>query len=195
VVLSKRERYIAIATFAAVAILFADRLVIGPVLDRKAAMDEEMVLVTGELEQAQALLERKKIAGPRWQEMLEAGLAAGPAAAESQTLHAIRDWSQSARLSLASLRPERVVDRGDMKEITFQASGTGGMDAVAGFLWYVESSSMPVRITELQLGTRKEGTDDLSLQVRISVLCQSEEPKAESPASAPATQNEDGSDD
>ena len=64
------------------------------------------------------------------------------------------------------------MSRGELQEITFLAAGTGPMSAVAGFLWRLESSPLPVRVADLQLGTRKEGADDLSLQVRISALCQ-----------------------
>ena len=194
-VLSKRERYIALVTFMALAILLVDRLALGPILERKAEIDAEMQRVLGDLEHARVLFARKKQLLPRWEEMLEAGLRLGPAGAESQALHAVRNWSQEARLSLASLRPERVVEHDDMEEITFQASGTGGMGAVVEFLWQVENSAIPVRITELQLGTRKEGTDDLSLQVRISTLCRSDEPKLEPPVQGPTTQNEGESDD
>jgi hypothetical protein len=38
-----------------------------------------------------------------------------------------------------------------------------------------------VRIAELQLGARKEGMDDLSLQLRISALCLPEEKATEPP--------------
>ena len=103
----------------------------------------------------------------------------------------VRDWSQEARLSLSSLRPERMKDKGELQEITFRTSGTGPMSAVTGFLWRLESSPLPIRVMELQLGTRKEGTDDLSLQLRISALCQSAGQQTSSHAASDTTVNKE----
>ena len=176
-VLSKRERYITVATLSVVAILIMDRLVLTPVQERKAAMEEETRQAVVDLERTRVLFDRKKKLAPKWQAMLDAGLKSTPAEAESQVLHAIRNWSQEAGLSLSSLRPERIKKKDKLQEMTFMASGTGRMSSVAGFLWRLESSSIPIRITEVQLGSRKEGTDDLSLQLRISALCQAVDPK------------------
>ncbi len=175
-VLSKRERYIAVVTLSVVAILIMDRLVLTPVRERRAAMEEETQQVLVDLERTRVLFARRKQLAPKWQTMLDAGLKSGPAEAESQVLHAIRNWSREAGLSLSSLRPERVKEKGKLREMTFMVSGTGRMSAVAGFIWRLESSQIPVRITEFQLGSRKEGTDDLSLQLRISALCQAADP-------------------
>ncbi len=176
-VLSKRERYIAVATFSVVAILMMARLVLTPIQERKAAMEEETQQVLVDLRRTRVLFDRRKDLAPKWQTMLDAGLKFGPAEAESQVLHAIRNWSREAGMSLSSLRPERVKEKGKLREMTFMASGTGRMSAVAGFIWRLENSAIPVRITEFQLGSRKEGTDDLSLQLRISALCQPADPQ------------------
>lgn len=171
-VLSKRERYIVYGTLVALAILLLDRFVLTPVEARKKVVEEQTSQRTVEDVRAKRLKAQEKELEPKWRAMLEAGLSAKPADAESQVLHAVRNWSQEAGLSLSSLRPERGTERDQLLEMTFSASGTGSMNAVAGFLWRLESAAMPIRITEIQLGTRKEGTDDLSLQLRISALCQ-----------------------
>ena len=183
-VLSKRERYIVAATLIVLAILALDRFVLTPAQARKAAMEAQTQQALTEIERARVLFARRKKLAPTWRGLLDAGLKSGPAEAESRVLHAVRDWSQEARLSLSSLRPERMADKGELREISFRASGTGPMSAVAGFLWRLENASFPIRVTELQLGTRKEGADDLSLQLRISALCQA--PGTETPTHAGA---------
>jgi len=174
-VLSKRERYIALAALIVVAILVFDRLVLGPLEERRATIAEERQRVLSELETARLLFARRKRLAALSGELLKSGLGSDPGEAESQVLHALRNWSQEAGLALSSLRPERTGLRGSLREITFHAAGTGGIAAVAGFLWRVETAPLPLRLTELQIGSRKEGADDLSLQVRISALCPSSE--------------------
>ena len=63
------------------------------------------------------------------------------------------------------------------------------MRAVTGFLWRLENASFPVRVAELQIGTRKEGADDLSLQLRISALCRAEETTAPDTVRAEPAEN------
>ena len=184
-VLARRERYIAIAMLAALAVLLLDRLVITPLQNRSEAMEAERQQVLARIDSGRLLLERRKQLSADWQRLLDAGLDRLPAEAESQVLHAVRKWSQEAGFALSSLRPERVAKKGGMQEITFQASGTGSMNAVAEFLWNIEGSSLPVRVADLQLGTRKEGNDDLALQLRISALCRlPDDPKAPATAAA-----------
>ena len=51
-----------------------------------------------------------------------------------------------------------------------QAAGTGSMNAVSRFLWRVETAGIPLRVKEMQLGSRKEGADDLTVQLRLSTI-------------------------
>ena len=169
-ILSKRERFFAVAVVLAVALYAVDRLLLSPFMDRQVRLEAERLSVIGDVERATSLftLERRLI--PRWNDMLEGGLKADVFEAESQVLHAVRDWSQEAGLSLSSMKPERVASGEDLQEITFLAAATGPMRAVARFLWMLETTSLPVRVDDLQVGSRTEGKDDLSLQVRISTL-------------------------
>jgi len=168
--LSKRETHLALATAAAVALLVLDHYVIKPILESGAALEAEEARLVQELEDAGWLFERRRLIAHRWQEQTAGGLASDPAEAESRLLHAMRDWAEEGRLALSSLKPERSPQDGTMREITVLASGTGSMRAVARFLWQVETSSLPLRVVELQLGARKEGTDELSVQLKASTL-------------------------
>lgn len=194
-ILSRRERYIALATLIVLALLGLDRFLLTPLQQRRADMAAQEQHIMDGLERARALFGRSQQLESEWRQMLDAGLRFGPTEAESKVLHAIREWSQEAGLSLSSLRPDKATDVGGLREITFRAAGQGGMAAVAGFLWRLETSPLPVRLTELHLGARKEGTDDLSLQVSISALCQAADPQVEAASAATSTQAEVKSDD
>jgi hypothetical protein len=176
--LSKRERLIVTATLAVVALLALDRYVVSPLMeccDREAALKESRL---AEIQRGRDLLDRKREITPKWREMIASGLKRDPAEAESQILHAVGDWAKDAGLKLSSMKPERLPDKRSLQEISFRAAGTGSMSAVSRFLWRLEASKVPIRVKELQLGSRKEGTDDLTLQLRLSTLYQAPEPPA-----------------
>ena len=170
-ILSKRERRIAALTIMAVTILVLDRGLLTPYLRHRTQLtvDKQGILV--DLENAHGLFARREKLSPKWEEILKSGLKPDAASAESAALNALRDWAEESGLTLSSLKPERSNKRGQMQEITFQAICVGPMNGVSKFLWRVEDAALPVKVSDLQLSTRKEGTDDLTLQVRIAVLC------------------------
>jgi hypothetical protein len=168
--LSGRETWLAVAAAVAVVVLLGDRYVLTPLLESGAAMQAEQQAVASELEGASALFAREGLLLRRWSEMTAGGLAADAAGAESRLLHALRDWAQEEGLELASLTPSRGERDGALREVSVTVSATGRMASVARFLWRVETTTLPLRIRDLTLGSRTEGEDDLSLQLQLSTL-------------------------
>jgi len=190
--LSKRETLIAVVAVLAVALLVADRYVINPLMASSAALGSERQRLMGELENGRRLFERRRLMAHRWQEMTAGGLAADPSHAEGLVLQAVRDWAQEAGLALSSLKPERGEREAGVGEITVLAAGTGGMRAVSRFLWHTETTTLPLRIRELQLGARTEGQDDLSLQLKLSTLYAARRPaKANGGPAQPADEGDE----
>jgi len=170
VFMSKRERHIALAAIAALVLLVADHYVLRPIATYRAQAESEFQKAKGDMELAESLFSRRKLMANKWNEMIAGGLKANPGEAESQVLHAMRNWAEEAGLTLWSMKPERLDNGGELPEIIFQAAGTGSMSAVSRFLWLAETTSMPLRVKDLQVGSRQEGADTLSLQLRLSTL-------------------------
>lgn len=185
-IISGRERLIILAAASVVAILLLDRYVITPLDEYRDALDVRKQRLLGDMDRAQALLEHKRKLAPKWREMIAGGLKGDPSEAESQVLHLVQDWSQEAGLKLTSLKPDRLIEKRNLQEISFQAAGTGSMKAVSRFLWRLETAKAPIRVKEMQLGARKEGSDDLTLQLRLSTLYQAAQPPAPSGTGAPS---------
>ena len=186
-ILSRRERLLIAATLIAVAALVLVRYAVTPLLDARDAAEARKQGLLDEMDRARGLLAHERRLSPEWRAMTAAGLRRDPTEAESQVLHAVGDWAMEAGLRLSSLKPERVSEKKHLQEINFQATGTGSMNAVARFLWRVETAGIPIRLKELQLGSRKEGTDDLTLQLRLSTLYQATPPPAPTSGAAAAS--------
>lgn len=93
-------------------------------------------------------------------------------------LNTLRAWSQETGLSISSIRPERVVKSNDLAQIGFEATGNGTLRSVAQFMQRIESSSLPLRVHEMQVSSRSEGADDLTLRLRVSTICKDPDPPA-----------------
>jgi Tfp pilus assembly protein PilO len=182
--LSKRERYIIAATLAVVLVFVLDRYVVTPLMDRRDQANAEKMEAVRQMQSAEALFSQRKRTAQRWQEMRSTGLRGDAAEAESALLRALQDWSRASGLTLSLLKPERPVQKGCLPQIVVHAVGGGTMENIVKFLWLVETAELPLKVEQMQLGSRKEGADDLSLQLQLSALYIPRERKAAAPAPA-----------
>ncbi len=176
-ILSRRERYIAIVAGAAVALLVLDHYAVTPLLERYSAAQAERQELAARLVQAQQTFDQRGRLNSRWNQMRETGLSSDPVEAESLLLHALNDWANETRLTLTSRKFEREKPGKYVGEIRFQVVGVGNMESVSRFLHMAEASPLPLRIKEMQIGMRREGADDLSLNLSMSTIYVIDEPE------------------
>jgi len=169
--LSRREKYIAIAALATVLILVLDQYAVTPVMDQLQEVAAEKAALVAQLSEAQSLFKRQRLHAARWRGMLESGMKRKPEEAESAIFHALREWSRQSGLSGSAVKPGKTDEQPDLVRLSFQVAAAGRMKTVAKFLWLIETATVPIRIEQLQLGARKDGEDDLSLQLKLSSIC------------------------
>jgi len=168
-VLSKRERIILIVAVVAVGALVLNFFVIDPAGRQLEQVENRRLQLEAQFSEAQSLFERQRLLGPRWKAMLSEGLRSD-AEAETRVARALDEWAADARLTLSSVKPERVAGDKGLKEMTFVVAGKGRLDAVAWFLHQVETAALPIKVKNMQLGSSSESGDSMSLQLRLSAL-------------------------
>ena len=169
-VLSKRERYVAIFAVTGLLILGMDWLVVEPLLALKMQLDVQIENKRKELDHAQRVLETSEHLSTMWADMLR-GMGKDESEAESQVVHNVHDWAQDAGMTLSSVKRERAAEKEkDFSKITIRAAGSGGMSQIGRFLWRIKTASVPVRITDLQISSHKEGLDDLAVSLGVSTI-------------------------
>jgi len=192
VILSKRERTAAIVAITAISALVLDRFLLTPLLDSRTLVHDQLRLLrNNELAPAQTLLDNNDRMTPRWNERVAAGIKSDASAAESQVLNDVQRWAQDSGLTLSSLKPDRPEQEKQFQKITIRATGSTSMQSIARFLNRIQTSPKPLRISDIQITSHKEGTDDLALHVGVSTLYLV--PEVEKPAkiSSVATLRED----
>jgi len=170
-VLSKRERLILVATITVLMIFAVDRFILTPVLDARGEILNQKQELIREMEKASDLFKQKGSFTPKWEEMINGGLSSDVSSTESIVLNALRAWAQNYGLILSSIKPERERGQGGkIREILFNVACSGNMNSVGQFLWQIENTTLPLRITEFQLGSREEDGKEMSLQMKLSAL-------------------------
>lgn len=172
-VLSRREKTIAVVASAALLLLALDQWVLGPLVGQREQAANTVVSLRRQVNKDKDLVKRADQARPRWQQMLDAGLKSDPTEAESLSLHALRDRAEECGVALTLLKPERLTPadkKARMVEIVVQVAGTGKLESIAKLLYRLQTAPSPVKVTELQINSRKEGVDDLTFQLRLSTV-------------------------
>ena len=163
--LNRRERIFAISTVSILLLFALDRFLFTPYQERRASLQVEKSRVLAEIQQGRSVIARWRVISA------EHGDNGVPGSAGAVvTLNALRDWAEESRLTLTLLRPEATTRHEQWEETVFQVVAAGPMKSVSGFLWRVENSGLPLKIKNLQLSARREGSDDLALQVRVGSL-------------------------
>ena len=184
-VLSKRERYIAIATGLLVGALLLYKVILSPLDDQKRDLDMRIAEAQGQIAKANHLFKERKRANTEWRDMVGGGLRKDASQAETLVLQSIPDWAQEAGFNLISLNPDRTEPEKGFSKKTFRATGGGSMAQVGRFLWRIQTSSIPIHISEIQLRPRKDAnTDDLSLTVGISTIYLAADQKPPAPSNS-----------
>jgi hypothetical protein len=170
-VLSKRERSIVITTVVVVGGLGLYQYVVDPLVTRYSELRKQVETATLEKRQNDLLVRKAQVESRRWGELSRGALKSDAATADSQAYNSIGDWALNSGMSLASLKPEGQPQREkEFIRTTFRASGTGTMKQIGNFLYKIQTASIPVRVTDLQVNSKKEGTDDLVIQIGISTV-------------------------
>lgn len=179
--LSQREKYLSVAFLFAGAAFTLDAVALRPYLDhRRALIDQQQAKV-------QALNEARNTIGKERQlRRMLAGMgqfaAADVSGAEGQFLHLLHGWEKEAGVGKASFQRVRSSELNGFTHLTFHVTATGRMPAVAMLLYRVETAPIPLRLEDVQLSPKKEGGDELQVQIVLSTLCRKgEAPKPQEP--------------
>jgi hypothetical protein len=165
--LSKRERMIVLITVLSVGALVADRLVRAPIANRLSTLRSDRDKAVAQVEKAKVLFQQRE---QIQRKMQTTGGLKHDAEAESNAAKALDQWASEARLTLTSVKPDRMAGDKGVKEILFVVAGKGPLDAVAWFLYKVETSELPIKVKSMQLGSASEAGDSMTLELRLSTL-------------------------
>ena len=175
--LSKRERIMAIMAVAVVGLLVLNKFLIGPVTGKLQEIKTQKSQLLIELDEAQNLFRKRRVLEKQWKNVLSDGLR-NEVEAESKVGRALDEWSKESRLMLSSVKPDRVASDKGLQEMTFVVVGTGSLEAVARFLWQIETAPLPIKVKDMQLGSSNESGQSMSVQLRLSALCLGSEQKS-----------------
>jgi hypothetical protein len=169
-VLSKRERYFVIGGGIIVVGLALYQFALDPAMTAIQAAQKQKGRLESQLAANKRLLAERDKVGPLWQEWMRTGIKDKPEDAEGQAYNALGQWARESGVGLILLRGERLTEKSQIPQAAFQFTGQGTMSSIRNFLVRIQKGMLPLRITDLQLSSRKDGLDDLSFTLRMSTI-------------------------
>jgi hypothetical protein len=206
-VLSTREKYIAIGVGVVLGGLLLNSVLISPLLARNDELKASILKEKADYDRDMLTVRAKARNEETWQKQL-AAMRRDKSSADSQMNGTLLAWAEASGLNQPGLKPngteQPVIKPGgkptdkekSFLKLTARFTGSGGMEQVGRFLWQVQTSAIPVRITDMTISTRKEDTDDLELAIGIATLYLSPDGAKQFPdrtaAAGPGTSQQSG---
>jgi type II secretory pathway component PulM len=175
--LTKRERNLAIAAGAAIGALLLYFVIISPLEQSWSDVEAGQRTVAQERSDALLVFAQRDHLQRVWDKLRKAGLQSDASMAESQAENAVSRVADQAGVSDVSLKTDSASTEGSFQVTGLSMQGKGSMRQISQMIYLLESAAVPLRIISLQISPQqKEGTDDLSVQVSLSTICQAPTP-------------------
>lgn len=168
--MNARERVLALIIGGLVGLAALDWFVIEPAwawfadqTTRTEALDKQLV-------NARLLVDNADTIEERWGALAAAGLTRDEGALRIEAQQSLSVWASEAGFSLTTLVSGRTVAGDPFDEMQFIASGSGTLDQTLGFLNRMSASPFPLRLLDLDLTSRSETADAVSVRATFSTI-------------------------
>lgn len=168
--MSKRERILAIAIAGLILLFGLDYFVIEPTLAYFRNVSAEIETAEERLRSATLLVENRQIIEERWGTYETAGVGNTESTLRYTVQQGLATWARQARFDLTTVASSRTVAGENFNEVQFVATGSGPIAAVIGFMDRVHTSEFPLRIESMEITSRSEKADSLTLRVTVSTI-------------------------
>ena len=108
-----------------------------------------------------------------WELMNASGLSNSPSDAESLLQQALDQSAQECDVNVSQLKYQahQPGGKGSSSRSAFTSPAAGPLSTISRLLSHLETTPMPAADHRSQISPRKEGLDDLQLQLDVSTLC------------------------
>jgi hypothetical protein len=175
VVLSKREKLIAICVGVMAVLLLLYFIVVAPYYQTLDDLDAKAKELKSTQDSNSLLFVRQTKLQPVWQSMLDTGLESDFSNTQSRTQQYLQDWIGQSGVNLTAANSGRApTQQGDFQAIDFSLDfSTGGQQAMrqlGRLLASLETAEIPIRVSNLKITPVNPGSDQLTVHLVASAL-------------------------
>jgi len=168
---ANRPKLLAILAGIAVLLLVLDSVVVTPLTKAWQTRSAEIVRLQKNVTEGRSILERAARTQGLWSEMQKQALVKDTAAAEQDLISAFDRWGRAANIELGAIKPQWKRGASNRySQLECRVDATGSLATLSRFLYEVEKSALALRIDSVELTSRDEQGQKLSLGLLVSGL-------------------------
>ena len=150
--------------------LAVDNLVLTPFVTAWQGRSESIGDLRQKVARGQILLDRAEAMEGRWQQMNTTALSTDRSITENGILKSLARWARASHISFTSMRPQWKQPEAGYELLECRATASGNLNAIARFLYELETDPLAVKVDEVELAARDSGGQQLTMTLRFSGL-------------------------
>ncbi len=166
--IKNRQQLLAILAGVTLALLLGDRLIVSPLARSWTARNNRIAQLRKDIAQGSVLRDREQIIRNRWESMRTNTLPDNVSLAENEVLQAFEHWSQVSQISIANIKPQWKQTDDNYLTLECRADAFGGIEALTRFLYNVERDPLALRIEAIEIASRDNDGNQLTLGLQVS---------------------------
>jgi Tfp pilus assembly protein PilO len=175
--IKNRQHVLAVVAIVAVALLAGDKFVLSPLTQSWKERTAKIADLRKSVSQGAQVVLREQLIRSRWEHMRTNMLPNNASVAENEVLRAFERWSQDSHISVTAIKPQWKRTADDYMTLECRADAFGNMQAVTRFLYEVEKDPLALKVEAVEITTRDNDGQQLSLGLQVSgVLLSTQEP-------------------
>jgi Tfp pilus assembly protein PilO len=168
--IKNRQQLLTIAAIVVVGLFAADKVVITPLGHLWSERSKQISTLRKKVEDGRQLIRRDAGLRSRWSQMQTNTLPNNESLAEQQILKALDRWAQESRVSMTSFGHQLKHDSEDFMTVQCRVEASGTMERVSQFLYDLEKDPMALKLEAVEISSRDNEGQQLSLGLQISGL-------------------------
>ena len=168
--IKNRQQLLTIAAIVVVALFATDKLILSPLGSLWTARSKQINALRKKVEDGRQLIRRDDSLRVRWSQMRTNTLPNNESLAEQQLLKALDRWAQESRISMTSFGHQLKHDSDEFMTLQCRVEASGTMERVSQFLYDLEKDPMALRLEAIEISSRDNEGQQLSLGLQITGL-------------------------
>ncbi len=170
-----RQQLLAIVAAVGIGLFVGDKVLFTPLVRGWKARSAKIADLRQQLSQGQLLLQREQGIRNRWDQMRTNTLPNDVSVAEQQLLQAFDFWAQESRVSIVSIAPQKK-DTDDYTALECRVDAYGNLGTITRFLYDIERDPLGLKIDSVELSTRDNDGQQITLGLQLSGLILTSQP-------------------
>jgi hypothetical protein len=167
----QRQRLLMMLAGAAVLLLVLDSAILTPLTKAWQSRTAEIARLEKSVTEGRGMMERAERMESLWAEMQEKALPKDAAKAEQDLISAFDRWGRSSNVELGSIKPQwKRGQTNRYSQLECRVDATGSMATLSRFLFEVERSALALRVDSVEITSRDDTGQKLTLGLLVSGL-------------------------